>query len=224
MEVPSIEPSAAIEATDDSILASATSSRGFVYLLALADKTAFHIGACRDPLRSLRSLAPRFQERFDLAASVLMQVRSIDAARRLEAQLKQAFARSRTRSPIWLTPDARAHAEWFEASQFNLAQQRLNWTAQRTSTGIVNGVRLLASDLIEQRPKIESWAFGAAKELNAHVAYSPGEGQLQLARALRDWWDLFLHLHVPLFAQHAEQSDFVYRMVRLYRPALMDRY
>lgn len=201
----------------------AANCRGFVYLLALADVTAFHIGSCCDPLQHLRTFTSRFHERFDLSASVVMQARSFDEALALEARLKRALAHHRTQSPPWLSPTGGAHAEWFEASQFVSTQQHLLVAARSDSTSMISGARIVASHLVEQRPDIEAWAFHAAKQLNAHVAHAPGERQLQLARSLRDWWDLFLHLRVPWFAGKAEQSDFVCQMVRLYRPALAGR-
>jgi hypothetical protein len=207
----------------DAIRLGGVDSRRFVYLLALTDGTAFNVGSCSHPLRCLHSFASRFHERFDLSASVLVEMHNYDEACALETRLKHTFAHGRTDCPPWFTRTVGAQPEWFRPAHFADAQQHLAAAPVRVPSGVHRATQIIAADLIKHRQTIEDWVFSAAKHLNAEVAYSPGARQLQLAQSLRDWLDIFRHFHVPLFAKQSEQGGFVCQIVRLYGSALMTR-
>jgi hypothetical protein len=88
------------------------------------------------------------------------------------------------------------------------------------STPLLTLASVVGSDLARLQSGTEAWAFSTARRLNADIAYAPSASHLELARSLRDCLDAYRALRVPLFACQPEQGNFVWQIVRLYRPAL----
>jgi hypothetical protein len=197
------------------------SARSFIYLFKLSHGSAFTMGVCHHPLRRLHDLATRFHERFDLLASMLLSVDVGKRARETEASLKRELAAAVTAAPAWLPPAAGNHDTWYDSVHFIDAQQRLTNVHGAAPHSWVSAVEFAGRNLFEHGSRVEAWAFDVAKQLNSHIAYAPGNVQLELASALRDCLDLYRALQVPLFARQPEQGNFVWQMLRLYRPALV---
>ena len=195
------------------------SGRWFVYLLALKDGSAFELGFCCNPLDRLRELASRFHERFDLCSSLLLSVDSRDRACQLAGNLQHQLLQVSTAERDWLTSAASDQARWFGAAHLTEAQERLASMSDRGQP-LLSLAQVVGSDLSRLQADTEIWAFGIAKRLNADIAYVPSASHLALARSLRDWLDAYRALRVPLFARQPEQGNFVWQIVRLYRPAL----
>lgn len=195
------------------------SGRWFVYLLALKDGSAFELGYSCNPLNRLRELASRFHERFDLCSSIVLSVDSRDRACQIASNLQRQLSQVSTAAPDWLAPAASDQARWFDAAHLTGAQERLASAGERGQP-LLSLAQVVGSDLARLQEDTEVWAFGIARQLNADIAYVPSASHLALARSLQDWLDAYRALRVPVFAHQPEQGNFVWQIVRLYRPAL----
>ena len=204
---------------NETAMADSVAVRWFVYLFALQDGSAFELGFSCDPLDHLRSLAPRFHERFDLQSSVLLSVDSCVRARQITAKLEQQLFDAGVTAPRDLGHIA-CDAQWFDAAHFGRATQLLAGTIGDANVTLLTLAAVVGTDLSRLKAGTETWAFSIAKRLNADIAYAPSPAHLELARSLRDCLDAYRALRVPLFANQPEQANFVWQIVRLFRPAL----
>ena len=205
--------------TNEIAVADSVAARWYVYLFALEDGSAFELGYSCDPLDHLRSLAARFHERFDLQASVLLNVESCVRARQIIAKLEQQLFDAGVTAPRDLGHIA-CDTQWFGAAHFSRAKRLLMAAVGDANAPLLTLAAVVGTDLSRLKPGTEAWAFSIARRLNADIAYAPSPAHLELARSLRDCLDAYRALRVPLFASQPEQANFVWQIVRLFRPAL----
>src|SRR5262245_51138471 len=180
----------------------------FVYLLSLADCSAFKIGFSCNPLQRIYTFAHRYFERFDLRQSHLLLVRSHEEARMIEAELKSAFARFRAACPGWVSADAGGHTEWFSAVYFSDALEMLRGFVERhAGTQLITAHELIRDELSRLTATFESWASSQAHQVSSASAQVHGEP----SRVLRDWLDAYRVLDIPLFVDDPAVRDFVER-------------
>jgi hypothetical protein len=186
----------------------------FVYLLSLADCSAFKVGFSCNPLQRIYTFTHRYFERFDLHQSQLLQVRSHDDARAIEAALKSAFAEWRAECPAWVSQDAGGHTEWFSAVYFPDAHAQVReFRDRRPGTQLVTAYEFIHDELSRQTGTFESWAYS-----QAHLASSaPAAASIDSSRVLRDWLDAYRVLEIPLFVDDPAVRTFVERSCGYWR-------
>jgi hypothetical protein len=180
----------------------------FVYLLSLADCSAFKAGFSCNPLQRIYSFSHRYFERFDLHQSRLLQVRTLEDARSIEATLKSELAEFRADCPPWIMPDAGGYTEWFSAVYFGQAHERLQeLMEQRTDLQLLDARELIHGELTRHAQTFESWAWSQAQL----IASAPPPMIAEASRLLRDWLDAYLSFGIPLFVGDPAVQDFVRR-------------
>src|SRR5262245_19438076 len=100
-------------------------SSWFVYLLPLADCSAFKVGFSCDPLTRIYPFSHPYYAPFAPRRPSLLALATNDAAREVEATLKAEFAAYRAEAPEWVPLDAGGHTEWFSAVYLQDAEARL---------------------------------------------------------------------------------------------------
>lgn len=190
----------------------------FVYLFALTDCSAFKVGFSNNPLQRIYTFSSRYFERFDLDQSLVLGLDSIDDARVLEAELKRDLAEACVDCPAWVPSEAGGYTEWFGATQFGLAEQKLRSIAAATGNErLVPAADFIRNELIRSAAAFEQWACRQAQLVCDAFAYAPGTRQpLEALRALRDWIDASRYLAIPLFVDDPQAGEFVLRTSRLH--------
>ncbi len=183
----------------------ADDDRWFVYLLTSSDCSAFKVGFTCNPLQRLYSFSHRYFERFDLAASCLLQVEANLNARALEGEIKRALSEHRIECPSWVLPQAGGDTEWFSPIYFSdaLAQLRSHGSAQ-DGAGTLNVEDFVRKALERARPYFESWVLAQAQAI---LRLRSRREQLMVAtevRTLRDWLDAYRALNVEVFADNPD--------------------
>jgi hypothetical protein len=196
---------------------SAESRCWFVYLLALADCSAFKVGFSCNPLQRLATFSRRYFEYFDLGQSVLLELPHCELARALEAQLKAELAAHRAEAPPWIRPEAGGHTEWFGAVYFSEAEARLrsvNATHERAH--VTSAFDFLRAELERVRASFEGWACSQAQRVcDAWSSAQRGYAVRDQSGALRDWLDAYRYFDVPLFADEPQVEQLVRQSARL---------
>lgn len=188
----------------------------FVYLLALTDCTAFKVGFTCNPLQRLYAFNHRYFEVIDLDESVLLPVLTIDAARELEADLKNALSPHRASAPSWVSLDAGGHTEWFSAVYFRDAIQLLREFANVQPTQLVFDLRSqLKHVLLTHREPFERWLVDQVRQIET-LAQSAKTVALARERQyrLRDWWDVYRRLGIEIFTERPDVRDALIQYVR----------
>jgi hypothetical protein len=180
----------------------------FVYLLSLADCSAFKVGFSCNPLQRIYTFTHRYFERFDLHQSQLLQVRSHDDARAIEAALKSAFAEWRAECPAWVSQDAGGHTEWFSAVCFPDAHARLRaFRDDHAGAWMIAAHEFIHDELSRLTGTFESWAYSQAHL----VSSAPAPAASEITRVLRDWMDAYRVLEIALFVDDPAVRIFVER-------------
>ncbi|HEY6640993.1 GIY-YIG nuclease family protein [Povalibacter sp.] len=189
----------------------------FVYLFALTDCSAFKVGFSNNPLQRIHTFSPRYFERFDLHQSLVLRLDSIDAARALEAELKQVLAQACIDCPSWVPREAGGFTEWFGAPQFGLAEERLrSIDALDGNLRLATAADFIRNELIHSSAAFEQWACRQAQLVCDAFAYASGTRQpFEALRPLRDWLDACRYLGIPLFADDPHAREFVMQTSRL---------
>lgn len=136
----------------------------FVYLLALADCSAFKVGFSCNPLQRLHCFSCRYYERFDLTQSLLLRLGTESDARAIEATLKTELAECRTESPTWVPLAAGGHTEWFGAVHFGRAEERLrSFLDEIEHSGLHCAADYIRLDLERMSGSFEPWTWSQAR-------------------------------------------------------------
>jgi hypothetical protein len=188
--------------------ASEQGSCWFVYLLPLADCSAFKVGFSCNPIQRIYTFAHRYFERFDLHQAQLLRVRSDDEARAIEAALKSTFAQWRAECPSWVAQDAGGHTEWFSAVYFADARERLRqFRSEHAGAQLLTAHQFIHEELRRLTGTFESWAWSQAHQ----VSSAPPPAAAESSRVLRDWLDAYRVLEIPLFVDDPAVRTFVER-------------
>jgi T5orf172 domain len=178
----------------------------YVYLLSLADCSAFKVGYSCNPLQRIYGFNRRYFERFDLHESQLLQVRSLADARAIEATLKSELAEFRADCPAWVAQDAGGQTDWFSAVYFPQTQERLQeFFSQYPGAQLVALHELISGELGRLRETFELWAWSQAQ----HAGSAPAHQAREAARLLQDWLDAYRILDIPLFVDDPTVRDYV---------------
>jgi len=178
----------------------------FVYLLSLADCSAFKVGFSCNPLQRIYTFTHRYFERFDLHQSQLLRVQSHDEARAIEAALKSTFAEWRVECPAWVSQDAGGRTEWFSAVYFSDAHERVReFRREHAGAQLVTAHEFVHEELSRLTGTFESWAWSQAHQ----VSSAPPPEADESSRVLRDWLDAYRVLEIPLFVDDPAVRIFV---------------
>jgi hypothetical protein len=176
----------------------------YVYLLSLADCSAFKVGYSCNPLQRIYGFNRRYFERFDLHESQLLQVRSVADARAIEAALKSELAQFRATCPTWVSQAAGGHTEWFSAVYFPQTKDRLREFVH-PAMQLVALHEHMRDELDRLKETFELWVWSQAQQVNSAPLQEAGEA----ARLLRDWLDAYRVLDIPLFVDDPTVLAFV---------------
>jgi hypothetical protein len=178
----------------------------YVYLLSLADCSAFKVGYSCNPLQRIYGFNRRYFERFDLHESALLQVRSLADARTIEAKLKSELSGFRADCPAWVSQAAGGYTEWFSAVYLPRTHERLQeFFSQHPGARLVALDEHIRSELHRLRETFELWAWSQAQ----HVRSAPAQETVEAARLLRDWLDAYRIVDIPLFVDDPTVLDYL---------------
>ena len=189
----------------------------FVYLFALADCSAFKVGFSCNPLQRIHTFSRRYYERFDLGQSLLLRLGTEGDARAIEATLKNELAVFRVDSPVWVTPEAGGHTEWFGAVQFPRAGERLrSFVDGAGESFVLDAVDYMRGELERMSGSFEPWAWSQAQQVcDASASPYTTRAALALADSLRDWLDAYRYFDLPLYTDDPAVLTFVTNTARL---------
>lgn len=195
----------------DAERASGDEQSWFVYLFALADCSAFKVGFTCNPLQRIFTFSRRYFEYFDLRQSILLELPDCDAARALEAELKQTFAADRAQAPTWVPALAGGHTEWFAAVHFSAAEARLrSIVAAHDRVRVTSAFDLFRAELERASASFETWAYGQAQRAcEAWSSAQRGYAVRDRGGSLRDWLDAYRYFDLRLFADEPQVHAFV---------------
>ena len=193
----------------------------FVYLLALADCSAFKVGFSCNPLQRIHCFSRRYYERFDLDQSRLLRLDTEAEARAIEAALKHALAEARCDSPEWVPLEAGGHTEWFGAVHFGAAEDRLRSFAAGTDR-VIDAAAYIRYELERMSGSFEPLAVSQAQQVcDASVSPYTARTALTIADSLRDWLDAYRYFDLPLFSDDPQAGHFVSNTARLLPSSLL---
>ncbi len=189
----------------------------FVYLLALADCSAFKVGFSCNPLQRIHCFSRRYYERFDLKQSLLLRLGTQSDARAIEAALKSDLAEFRTDSPAWVPLEAGGHTEWFGAVHFGRAEERLrSFLHEIEHSGVLDAAEYIRSELERMSGSFEPWAWSQAQQVcGASASAYTLRTARELADSLRDWLDAYRYFDLPLYTDDPAVLSFVTNTARL---------
>lgn len=182
----------------------------FVYLLALADGSAFKVGFSCHPLHRAFTFSRRYFEQFDLCRSLLARLDTCAEARVLEAAIKNELAEHRSECPSWVPAEAGGQTEWFDAFRWQSAEDRVRAATAGDESRLLYMREFVRTILVRQAPSFEFWALDRAQfvaaalssSVDAHLAFAA-------ARSLRDWLDAYRCCGIPLFPDDPAVLAFV---------------
>ena len=187
----------------------------FVYLLALADCSAFKVGFSCNPLQRIHCFSRRYYERFDLDQSRLLRLDAEADARAIEAPLKDELAEFRADAPAWVPAEAGGHTEWFAAVHFGRAEDRLR-SFVTESERVLAAAEHIRCELERLSGSFEPLAMSQAQQVcDASVSPYTVKSALAIADSLRDWLDAYRFFDVPLFRDDPQAGCFVTNTARL---------
>ena len=190
----------------------------FVYLLALADCSAFKVGFSCNPLQRIYTFSRRYYERFDLPQSLLLRLHAEADARAIEATLKSELVEFRIDAPAWVPPEASRHTEWFNAVHFGPAEQRLrSFLEVHELSSVIDAAGHLRSELQRASGSFEPWAWNQAQQVcDAFASAYTMRAALLLADSLHDWLDAYRFFDLPLFPDDPDVRGFVTSAARIH--------
>lgn len=184
----------------------------FVYLLSLADCSAFKVGFSCNPLQRIHTFSRRYYERFDLGQSLLLRLETEAQARAVELALKHELAVFRTDSPEWVPAEAGGQTEWFVAVQFPYAGERL----RAFGSSVLDAAGYMRAELERMSGQFEPWAWSQAQQVcDASASPYTTRAACALADSLRDWLDAYRYFDLPLYADDPAVLAFVTNTARL---------
>jgi hypothetical protein len=187
----------------------------FVYLFALADRSAFKVGFSCNPLQRIHCFSRRYYERFDLDQSRLLRLDREAGARAIEATLKNELAEFRIDRPTWVPLEAGGHTEWFAAVHFGRAEERLrSFVTESASMAAAAGY--FRCELERLSLSFEPLAMSQAQQVcDASASPYTMRSALAIADSLRDWLDAYRFFDVPLFSEDPAVRAFVTNTAQL---------
>jgi hypothetical protein len=196
-------------ADDDAF--SGSDSSWFVYLLPLADCSAFKVGFSCNPLQRIYSFSHRYFERFDLYQSVLLEVTDCADARAIEGTLKTELVQFRAKAPSWVPAASGGHTEWFQAVQFPHAEGRLrSFTNTMDAARLASTSEYIHAELIKVQPSFEVWAWNQAQLVSdARSRIRDSAEFIETVSSLRDWLHAYRYFDVPVFTDDAAVREYV---------------